>query len=122
MISDGRWTASITPAIVIVLPVPVAPRSVLHDSPASMLSAMRWMAFGWSAVGEYTESSLNAGIADQQYGGHRTEAPRSAPRPASHTSCCMCPDGGNGPPHATAAARRAGVGYRAVTVRACPPP
>ena len=52
MISDGRWTASITPAIVIVLPVPVAPRSVVHGSPDSMLSAMRLMAFGWSAVGE----------------------------------------------------------------------
>ena len=51
MISDGRWTASIVAAIVIVLPVPVAPSSVIARSPASIPSASEAIACGWSAVG-----------------------------------------------------------------------
>jgi hypothetical protein len=52
MTSAGRWTASIVAAIVIVLPVPVAPSSVSPRSPRSMPAARRSIAFGWSAVGE----------------------------------------------------------------------
>lgn len=51
MISAGRWTASIVAAIVIVLPVPVAPSSVIARSPASIPSASEAIALGWSAVG-----------------------------------------------------------------------
>ena len=51
MISVGRWTCSITPAIVIVLPVPVAPSSVVKRSPPSSDSEISRIAFGWSAVG-----------------------------------------------------------------------
>jgi hypothetical protein len=40
-----------TPAIVIVLPVPVAPRSVVNRSPPSSAAAISSIAFGWSAVG-----------------------------------------------------------------------
>ena len=51
MISDGRWIASIVAAIVIVLPVPVAPSSVWKRSPASIPSASDSIAAGWSAAG-----------------------------------------------------------------------
>ena len=51
MTSDGRCTASIVAAIVIVLPVPVAPSSVVKRSPASIASAIASIACGWSAVG-----------------------------------------------------------------------
>ena len=50
--SAGRCTASIVAAIVIVLPVPVAPSSVSARSPASMPSASEAIAAGWSAAGE----------------------------------------------------------------------
>jgi hypothetical protein len=50
--SDGRCTASIVAAIVIVLPVPVAPSSVIARSPARIPSASEAIALGWSAVGE----------------------------------------------------------------------
>ena len=46
MISAGRCTASIVAAIVIVLPVPVAPSSVSPLSPRSMPSASAAIAFG----------------------------------------------------------------------------
>jgi hypothetical protein len=59
--SVGRWTRSTTPAIVIVLPVPVAPSSVVKRSPPSSASAICEMAFGWSAVGEYVASRRNGG-------------------------------------------------------------
>ena len=49
--SAGFWTASIVAAIVIVLPVPVAPSSVRLRSPARMPSASASIAAGWSAVG-----------------------------------------------------------------------
>jgi hypothetical protein len=62
--SAGRCTASITPAIVIVLPVPVAPNSVWKRSPCSIPSASAAIAFGWSAVGVKTESSLKSGMGD----------------------------------------------------------
>jgi len=51
MISAGFWTASIVAAIVIVLPVPVAPSRVRLRSPARMPSASPAIAAGWSAVG-----------------------------------------------------------------------
>ena len=60
--SAGRWTASITPAIVIVLPVPVAPSNVWKRSPFSTPSASDVIALGWSAVGVKTESSLKSGM------------------------------------------------------------
>ena len=44
--SAGFWTASITPAIAIVLPVPVAPSSVSDRSPASTPSASDAIAAG----------------------------------------------------------------------------
>ncbi len=50
-----------TPAIVIVLPVPVAPRSVVKRSPARTASEIWAIAFGWSAAGVKTSSSLNFG-------------------------------------------------------------
>src|SRR5664279_1119600 len=62
MISDGRWIASIVEAIVIVLPVPVAPSSVWKRSPASTPSASDAIAAGWSAAGLYAASSSNFGI------------------------------------------------------------
>ena len=46
MISAGRWTASIVAAIVIVLPVPVAPSSVRPLSPRSIPVARASIAFG----------------------------------------------------------------------------
>ena len=52
MTSAGRWTASIVAAIVIVLPVPVAPSSVEPALPGRMPSASDAIAAGWSAVGE----------------------------------------------------------------------
>ncbi len=60
--SAGRCTASITPAIVIVLPVPVAPSSVWKRSPFCTPSASEAIAFGWSAVGVKTLSSLKSGM------------------------------------------------------------
>ena len=57
MISDGRCTASIVEAIVIVLPVPVAPSSVMKRSFASIPSAIDAIACGWSAAGAYVASS-----------------------------------------------------------------
>ncbi len=60
--SAGRCTASITLAIVIVLPEPVAPSSVWKRSPASTPSASAAIASGWSAVGVKMESSLKAGM------------------------------------------------------------
>ena len=59
--SVGRCTASITPAIVIVLPVPVAPSSVWKRSPETIPSAIDSIARGWSAVGVKTLSSLKGG-------------------------------------------------------------
>ena len=61
MISDGRWTAWIVAAIVIVLPVPVAPSSVWNRSPDSIPAASDSIAAGWSAVGENALSSSNFG-------------------------------------------------------------
>ena len=49
--SAGLCTASIVAAIVIVLPVPVAPSSVKDRSPASIPAASDSIAAGWSAVG-----------------------------------------------------------------------
>jgi hypothetical protein len=46
MTSAGRWTRSITPAIVNVLPVPVAPRRVTNSSPASRPAAIESIACG----------------------------------------------------------------------------
>jgi hypothetical protein len=62
MTSDGFCTAWITPAIVIVLPVPVAPSSVVMRSPASMPSASDEIAAGWSAVGTKALSSSKSGM------------------------------------------------------------
>ena len=50
-ISAGRCSFSIVAAIVIVLPVPVAPSSVVNDAPASTFCAILSIAAGWSAVG-----------------------------------------------------------------------
>ena len=61
-ISAGRCIFSIVAAIVIVLPVPVAPSRVTPRAPASTAAAIFSMAAGWSAVGEYTESSLKGGM------------------------------------------------------------
>src|SRR5688500_4987034 len=61
-LSAGRCSCSIAAATVIALPVPVAPSSVTPREPASTASAIRSMAAGWSAVGEYTESSLKGGM------------------------------------------------------------
>ncbi len=63
MTSDGRWTASMVAAIVIVLPVPVAPSSVWNRSPSSMPCASDSTAAGWSAVGEKALSSSKLGMA-----------------------------------------------------------
>ncbi len=57
--SEGRWTRSMTPAIVKVLPVPVAPSSVWTPSFEARPSARPSIAFGWSAVGVYAGLSLN---------------------------------------------------------------
>ena len=46
MISAGRCSRSIVAAIVIVLPVPVAPSSVTPRAPASTASAMPSIAAG----------------------------------------------------------------------------
>jgi hypothetical protein len=51
MTSAAAGRARSSPAIVIVLPVPVAPSSVVKRSPPSRASAMPLIAFGWSAVG-----------------------------------------------------------------------
>ena len=53
-----------TPAIVIVLPVPVAPSSVVKRSPARTASEISRIAFGWSAAGVKMSSSLNGGTGD----------------------------------------------------------
>jgi len=60
--SAGRWIASTTPAIVIVLPVPVAPSSVVKRSPCSSASAICSIARGWSAAGVKAGSRRNGGI------------------------------------------------------------
>src|SRR5205823_3637892 len=60
--SAGRCTCSITPAIVNVLPVPVAPSRVWKRAPRRTPSASASIAAGWSAVGVNTESSLKAGM------------------------------------------------------------
>src|SRR5204862_252033 len=62
MTSVGRCTSSMTPAIVIVLPVPVAPSSVMKRSPARSPSDVCAIALGWSAAGVKIGSSLNSGI------------------------------------------------------------
>ena len=49
--SPRRWSSSITQAIVAVLPVPVAPRSVCPRFPARSDSASSAIALGWSPVG-----------------------------------------------------------------------
>jgi len=49
--SAGRCTRSITPAIVKVFPVPVAPSRVRKRSSDASPSASPGIAFGWSAVG-----------------------------------------------------------------------
>ena len=48
--SAGLLARSIVAAIVIVLPVPVAPSSVWKRSPCAMPSVSWSIAFGWSAV------------------------------------------------------------------------
>jgi hypothetical protein len=48
-----------TPAIVNVLPVPVAPSRVSKRSPAARPSESDSMAAGWSAVAVYAGFSLN---------------------------------------------------------------
>ena len=60
--SAGRCSSWITPAIVIVLPVPVAPSSVVNRSPARTASEISLIAFGWSAAGVKMSSSLNGGM------------------------------------------------------------
>jgi hypothetical protein len=60
--SVGLWIRSIAPAIVKVLPVPVAPSSVWNFSFESRPSVRASIAFGWSAVGLYAGLSLNSGI------------------------------------------------------------
>ena len=57
----GFCTRSMTPAIVIVLPVPVAPSSVTKRSPASTPWATPSIALGWSAAGVKMGSSRNSG-------------------------------------------------------------
>src|SRR3954469_15553742 len=61
MTSVGRWTRSMMPAIVIVFPVPVAPRSVTMRSPATIAPAASSMARGWSAAGVKMGSRRNSG-------------------------------------------------------------
>src|SRR4051812_48079695 len=61
MTSVGRCTRSTMPAIVIVLPVPVAPRSVTMRSPWVSASAASSMARGRSAAGVKMGSRRNSG-------------------------------------------------------------
>jgi hypothetical protein len=63
--SAGFCTRSITPAIVIVLPVPVAPSNVVNRPPSLTLSAMPSIALGWSAAGVKIGSRRNSGMSDQ---------------------------------------------------------
>jgi len=49
--SAGLPTFSIVEAMVIVLPVPVAPSRVIDRSPPSIPSASEAIALGWSAAG-----------------------------------------------------------------------
>ena len=58
-----------TPAIVIVLPVPVAPSSVVKRSPARTASEICVIAFGWSAAGVKMSSSLNCGTTEHDSAG-----------------------------------------------------
>ena len=76
--SDGRWTASIVAAIVIVLPVPVAPSSVWKRSPDSIPAASASTAAGWSAVGEKVLSSSNFGHDFRLAGKQARSCPQTA--------------------------------------------
>jgi hypothetical protein len=55
----GRCTASITFAMVKVLPVPVAPSSTWSRSPALRFSTSSGIAVRWSPIGSYSETHLN---------------------------------------------------------------
>ena len=55
----GRFTASITLAIVNVLPLPVTPKSTCVRSPQRTPSVKDAIAWGWSPVGLYLECKIN---------------------------------------------------------------
>src|SRR4029453_19037365 len=79
--SVGLCIRSMAPAIVNVLPVPVAPSSVWKGSFASSPSTSPSIAFGWSAVGLYAGLSLNAGISMSLAGAAPGTAVRGTARP-----------------------------------------
>src|SRR3954454_19396467 len=80
MTSVGRCTRSTMPAIVIVLPVPVAPRSVTMRSPSVSASAASSMARGWSAAGVKMGSRRNSGTTFECSGAPgRNRAPGGSP-------------------------------------------
>src|SRR4051794_26846549 len=80
MTSVGRCTRSTMPAIVIVLPVPVAPRSVTIRSPWVSASAASSMARGWSAAGVKMGSRRNSGTTFECTGARgRNRAPGGSP-------------------------------------------
>ena len=55
MTNVGRWSRSISHAVVADLPVPVAPRSTTSGSPPVMRRASSSIASGWSPLGENSE-------------------------------------------------------------------
>src|SRR5205823_1541973 len=59
--SAGLPTCSIVHAIVAVLPVPVAPTSVVYLSTSRSASLSVAIALGWSPVGRYAPDVLNVG-------------------------------------------------------------
>jgi hypothetical protein len=57
--SVGRWTRSISQAVVADLPVPVAPSRTTSFSPASTREASSVIAWGWSPLGWKSDTTLN---------------------------------------------------------------
>ena len=70
----GRWTCSISQAVVADLPVPVAPSSTASFSPARTRRARSAMAVGWSPAGWKSDDDLEGRQAALEVGG-RTHAP-----------------------------------------------
>src|SRR3954453_9022299 len=83
MTSVGRWTRSMMPAIVIVFPVPVAPRSVTMRSPATIAPAASSMARGWSAAGVKMGSRRNSGTTFECSGARGRNRARGSGGPVS---------------------------------------
>src|SRR5699024_885868 len=57
MTSVGRWTSSMSQAVVADLPVPVAPRRTMSCSPAVTRRARSAIAVGWSPAGSYSATT-----------------------------------------------------------------